>query len=234
MGLPVINTPTYELVVPSTKEKITYRPFFVKEEKILLMAMEEEKDAQLNRALKQVVNNCTFETIDVAKLPLFDLEYIFLRIRAKSVGEVATVSILMEDDNETYVPVEIDLEGIEVEFIEGHSNKIELTDDISIEMGYPTFEFMNFKPDETEVNQMFDIIGKSIQRVYEGETVYERADFTKKDLKTFLESLTSEQFKKVQEFFESMPRLRHTLEIENPKTKKKNTVTLEGLQAFFG
>ena len=234
MGLPVINTPTYELVVPSTKEKITYRPFLVKEEKILLMAMEEEKDAQLNRALKQVVNNCTFETIDVAKLPLFDLEYIFLRIRAKSVGEVATVSILMEDDNETYVPVEIDLEGIEVEFIEGHSNKIELTDDISIEMGYPTFEFMNFKPDETEVNQMFDIIGKSIQRVYEGETVYERVDFTKKDLKTFLESLTSEQFKKVQEFFESMPRLRHTLEIENPKTKKKNTVTLEGLQAFFG
>ena len=178
MGLPVINTPTYELVLPSTKEKITYRPFLVKEEKILRMAMEEEKDAQLNRALKQVVNNCTFETIDVAKLPLFDLEYIFLRIRAKSVGEVATVSILMEDDNETYVPVEIDLEGIEVEFIEGHSNKIELTDDISIEMGYPTFEFMNFKPDETEVNQMFDIIGKSIQRVYEGETVYERADFT--------------------------------------------------------
>ena len=112
MSLPVINTPTYELEVPSTKEKIVYRPFLVKEEKILLMAMEEEKDAQLNRALKQVVNNCTFEKVDVGKLPLFDLEYIFLRIRAKSVGEVATVSVLMEDDNETYVPVEIDLESI--------------------------------------------------------------------------------------------------------------------------
>ena len=172
MSLPVINTPTYELEVPSTKEKIVYRPFLVKEEKILLMAMEEEKDAQLNRALKQVVNNCTFEKVDVGKLPLFDLEYIFLRIRAKSVGEVATVSVLMEDDNETYVPVEIDLESIEVQFSEGHTNKISLTDDISIEMGYPTFEFMNFKAEDTEVNQMFDIIGKSIERVYEGETVY--------------------------------------------------------------
>ena len=138
------------------------------------------------------------------------------------------------DDNETYVPVEIDLESIEVQFSEGHTNKISLTDDISIEMGYPTFEFMNFKAEDTEVNQMFDIIGKSIGRVYEGETVYERADFSKKDLKVFLESLTTEQFKKVQEFFESMPRLKHTLEIENPNTKKKNTVTLEGLQAFFG
>ena len=234
MSLPVINTPTYELEVPSTKEKIVYRPFLVKEEKILLMAMEEEKDAQLNRALKQVVNNCTFEKVDVGKLPLFDLEYIFLRIRAKSVGEVATVSVLMEDDNETYVPVEIDLESIEVQFSEGHTNKISLTNDISIEMIYPTFEFMNFKAEDTEVNQMFDIIGKSIERVYEGETVYERADFSKKDLKVFLESLTTEQFKKVQEFFESMPRLKHTLEIENPNTKKKNTVTLEGLQAFFG
>ena len=132
MPLPKITTPTYELELPSTGKPIKYRPFLVKEEKILLMAMEEEKDAQLNRALKQVVNNCTFEKVDVGKLPLFDLEYIFLRIRAKSVGEVATVSVLMEDDNETYVPVEIDLESIEVQFSEGHTNKISLTDDISI------------------------------------------------------------------------------------------------------
>ena len=233
MALPILNAPTYDIQVPSTKEKITFRPFLVKEEKILLLAMEDGTTGSLNQALKQIVNNCTFEKADVDKLATFDLEYIFLRIRAKSVGEVATISILMEDDGETYVPVEIDLESIEVEFVEGHNNKIELTDDIWIEMGYPTFEFMNFKPGETEVNQMFDIIGKSIERVYEGETVYERADFSKKDLKVFLESLTSEQFKKVQVFFESMPRLRHTLEIENPKTKKTNTVTLEGLQAFF-
>ena len=233
MTLPVINTPTYELVVPSTKEKLVYRPFLVKEEKILLMAMEEEKDTQLNRALKQVVNNCTFEKVDVGKLPLFDLEYIFLRIRAKSVGEVAKIQVLCEDDGETYVPVEIDLESIEVEFQEDHSTTIELNDEISIEMGYPTFEFLNFKAGETEVNQLFDIIGSSIERVYEGETVYEKADFSKKDLKVFLESLTSEQFLRVQKFFETMPRLRHKLEVTNPKTKKKNEITLEGLQAFF-
>ena len=233
MTLPVINTPTYELVVPSTKETLVYRPFLVKEEKILLMAMEEEKDTQLNRALKQVVNNCTFEKLDVGKLPLFDLEYIFLRIRAKSVGEVAKIQVLCEDDGETYVPVEIDLETIEVEFQEDHTTKIELTDEIGIEMGYPTFEFLNFKPGETEVNQLFDIIGSSIERVYEGETVYEKADFSKKDLKVFLESLTSEQFLKVQKFFETMPRLRHKIEVVNPKTKKKNEITLEGLQAFF-
>ncbi|SVA17373.1 uncharacterized protein METZ01_LOCUS70227 [marine metagenome] len=233
MTLPVINTPTYELVVPSTKEKLTYRPFLVKEEKILLMAMEEEKDSQLNRALKQVVHNCTFEKIDVGKLPLFDLEYIFLRIRAKSVGEVAKIQVLCEDDGETYVPIEVDLESIEVEFQEDHSTKIELTDEIGIEMGYPTFEFLNFKADQTEVNQLFDIIGSSIERVYEGETVYEKADFSKKDLKVFLESLTSEQFLRVQKFFETMPRLRHKFEVTNPKTKKKNEITLEGLQAFF-
>ena len=233
MTLPVINTPTYELVVPSTKETLVYRPFLVKEEKILLMAMEEEKDTQLNRALKQVVNNCTFEKLDVGKLPLFDLEYIFLRIRAKSVGEVAKIQVLCEDDGETYVPVEIDLESIEVEFQEDHSTKIELTDEIGIEMGYPTFEFLNFKADQTEVNQLFDIIGSSIERVYEGETVYEKADFSKKDLKVFLESLTSEQFLRVQKFFETMPRLRHKLEVTNPKTKKVNEITLEGLQAFF-
>ena len=233
MTLPVINTPTYELVVPSTKETLVYRPFLVKEEKILLMAMEEEKDTQLNRALKQVVNNCTFEKVDVGKLPLFDLEYIFLRIRAKSVGEVAKIQVLCEDDGETYVPVEIDLESIEVEFQEDHTTKIDLTDEIGIEMGYPTFEFLNFKADQTEVNQLFDIIGSSIERVYEGETVYEKADFSKKDLKVFLESLTSEQFLKVQKFFETMPRLRHKLEVTNPKTKKVNEITLEGLQAFF-
>ena len=233
MTLPVINTPTYELTVPSTKDTLVYRPFLVKEEKILLMAMEEDKESQLNRALKQVVNNCTFQKIKVDKLPLFDLEYIFLRIRAKSVGEVAKLSILCEDDGKTYVPVEIDLESIEVEFQEGHNPKIELTDDIGIIMGYPTFEFLDFNIEATDVNKLFDIIASSINQIYEGDIVYEKVDFNKKELKTFLESLTSEQFKKLQEFFETMPRLRHTLEIENPKTKVTNTVVLEGLNAFF-
>ena len=233
MTLPTMNIPTYELEVPSTKKKLAYRPFLVKEEKILLMAMEEEKETQLNRALKQVVNNCTFEKIKVDKLPLFDLEYIFLRIRAKSVGEVTKLSLLCQDDGETYVPVEIDLEEIEVEFQEGHTTKIELTEDVGIIMSYPTFEFLDLNIAEADVNTLFTLIGNSIHQIYEGETVHERADFNKKELKTFLESLTSEQFKKVQNFFETMPRLRHTIEIENPKTKVKNSVTLEGLQAFF-
>ena len=233
MTLPVINTPTYELVVPSTKDTLVYRPFLVKEEKILLMAMEEENETQLNRALKQVVNNCTFQKVKVDKLPLFDLEYIFLRIRAKSVGEVAKLQLLCEDDGETYVPVEIDLESIEVEFQKDHNTKIDITDDIGIVMSYPTFEYLDFNVDESDVNKIFDMIGSSIHQIFEGETVYEKTDFNKKELKTFLESLTSEQFKKVQNFFETMPRLRHTLEIENPKTKVTNTVVLEGLNAFF-
>ena len=233
MTLPTMNIPTYELEVPSTKKKLAYRPFLVKEEKILLMAMEEDKESQLNRALKQVVNNCTFEKIKVDKLPLFDLEYIFLRIRAKSVGEVTKLSLLCQDDGETYVPVEIDLEEIEVEFQEGHTTKIELTEDVGIIMSYPTFEFLDLNIADADVNTLFNLIGNSIHQIYEGETVHERADFNKKELKTFLESLTSEQFKKVQNFFETMPRLRHTLEIENPKTKVTNTVVLEGLNAFF-
>ena len=233
MTLPTMNIPTYELEVPSTKKKLAYRPFLVKEEKILLMAMEEDKESQLNRALKQVVNNCTFEKIKVDKLPLFDLEYIFLRIRAKSVGEVTKLSLLCQDDGETYVPVEIDLEEIEVEFQEGHTTKIELTEDVGIIMSYPTFEFLDLNIAEADVNTLFTLIGNSIHQIYEGETVHERADFNKKELKTFLESLTSEQFKKVQNFFETMPRLRHTIEIENPKTQVMNSVTLEGLQAFF-
>ena len=233
MTLPVINTPTYELTVPSTKDTLVYRPFLVKEEKILLMAMEEDNETQLNRALKQVVNNCTFQKVKVDKLPLFDLEYIFLRIRAKSVGEVAKLQILCEDDGETYVPTEIDLESIEVEFQEDHSTKIEITDEIGIVMSYPTFEYLDFSVEESDINKLFDIIGSSINQIFEGETVYERTDFNKKELKTFLESLTSEQFKKVQNFFETMPRLRHKMEVENPKTKVKNTVVLEGLNAFF-
>ena len=233
MTLPVIITRTYELVVPSTKDKLVYRPFLVKEEKILLMAMEEDNEKQLNRALKQVVNNCTFQKVKVDKLALFDLEYIFLRIRAKSVGEVAKLSLLCEDDGETYVPVEIDLESIEVEFKEDHDPKIQLTEEIGIMMGYPTFEHIDFDASESDVNKIFDMIGSSILQIFEGETVYERTDFNKKELKTFLESLTSDQFKRVQSFFETMPRLRHTIELENPKTKVINTITLEGLNAFF-
>jgi len=233
MVLPVINAPTYTLAIPSTKEEITYRPFLVKEEKLLMIAMETGGEGDLINALRQIVSNCVESELDLNKLATFDLEYIFLRIRAKSVGEVTKLSLLCQDDGETYVPVEIDLEEIEVEFQEGHTTKIELTEDVGIIMSYPTFEFLDLNIAEADVNTLFTLIGNSIHQIYEGETVHERADFNKKELKTFLESLTSEQFKKVQNFFETMPRLRHTIEIENPKTKVMNSVTLEGLQAFF-
>ena len=233
MGLPVINTPTYQLVQPSTKEKVTYRPFLVKEEKILLLALEEGDDVSLANALKQIINNCTFEKLNVDILPLFDLEFMFLRIRSKSVGEVAELRLLCQDDNETYADVEVQLDDIEVNFPEGHSNEINLGDDITMHMRYPTFETLGSNIDELDVTKTFDLIGRCISRVVQGETIYEHTDWTDKELKAFLDSLTSKQFQDVQNFFETMPKLSKEVSYTNPNTKKKNKVTLEGLNSFF-
>ena len=232
MSLPVINTPTYELEVPSTKEQLTYRPFLVKEEKILLMAMEEEDAKHMVNAVRTIVDNCTFKTLKISKMPMFDLEYVFLNIRAKSVGEVVSVKILCDDDNETYADVDIPLEEIEVKFQKGHTNIIDLTDDIKIEMAYPTFEMLdNFDVDTTK--GVFELIGKCVERIIDGETIHERADFNKKELNDFLDSLNTAQFADVQSFFETMPKLSHDVEFTNPKTKKKHKKTLEGLNSFF-
>ena len=232
MSLPKLNVPQYDLELPSTKEKITYRPFLVKEEKILLLAMEEDNEKSMATALKQIVSNCTSaDSID--KLPLFDLEYMFLRIRAKSVGEVAELKLLCEDDGVTYADVKIPLEEIEVSFTEGHTTQIELTDGVMVEMRYPTFEMLGVSPEGMTVEKTFELIGGCVERIYEGETVHERADFSDKELSEFLDSLTSEQFQNVQAFFETMPKLKHEVKFKNPKTKKNNKVTLEGLQSFF-
>ena len=235
MSLPVINAPTYELAIPSTKEKIKYRPFLVKEEKILLLAMEEDDEKTITVALKQIIENCTDGKIDVDKLALFDLEFIFLRIRAKSVGENVQVSLLCQDDGETYVPVEIPLEEIKVMHTKGHKNKIKLTKDIGITMRYPQLNMMAMQSqgDTPTVEQTFNILGDCIENITEGETVHERADFNDEELKTFLESLNTQQFQSIQQFFETMPKLQHIVEVENPKTKVMNTITLEGMQSFF-
>ena len=235
MSLPVINAPTYELAIPSTKEKIKYRPFLVKEEKILLLAMEEGDEKTISLALKQIIENCTDGKVDVDKLALFDLEFVFLRIRAKSVGENVQVSLLCEDDNETYVPVEIPLEEIKVVHTKGHKNKIKLTKDISITMRYPQLSMlaMQAQGETPDVAKVFDILGECIENITEGETVHERIDFNDEELKTFLESLSSKQFQSIQNFFETMPKLQHIVEVENPKTKVMNTITLEGMQSFF-
>jgi len=232
MSLPVINTPTYELEVPSTKEQLTYRPFLVKEEKILLMAMEEEDQKHMVNAVRTIVDNCTFKTLEIKKMPMFDLEYVFLNIRAKSVGEVASVKVLCDDDNETYVDIDIPLDKIQVKFQKNHTNMISLTDDIQIEMAYPTFEMLDGF-DETDTKGIFDLIGKCVERVIDGETLHERADFNKKELTDFLDSLNTKQFAEVQKFFETMPKLSHDVEFTNPNTKKKHKKTLEGLNSFF-
>ena len=197
--------------------------------------MEEDDEKTITVALKQIIENCTDGKIDVDKLALFDLEFIFLRIRAKSVGENVQVSLLCQDDGETYVPVEIPLEEIKVMHTKGHKNKIKLTKDIGITMRYPQLNMMAMQSqgDTPTVEQTFNILGDCIENITEGETVHERADFNDEELKTFLESLNTKQFQSIQQFFETMPKLQHIVEVENPKTKVMNTITLEGMQSFF-
>jgi hypothetical protein len=235
MALPQVNTPTYELAVPSTDEKIKYRPFLVKEEKILLIAMESQEQSGILSAVKNIVKSCTFEKFNVDKAPIFDVEYIFLQIRAKSVGEVSTVNLRCPDDNETFVKTDIDLMEVEVEMKEEHTNKIELTDEMGMIMTYPTLD--SFTGDTTVVNatNMLDIIANCVAQIYDkkGEDVYDAKDSTNQELIDFLESLNSKQFKEVQKFFDTMPRLTHTVTIENPKTKVKSDITLSGLNDFF-
>ena len=232
MVLPVINTPTYTLAIPSTKEEITYRPFLVKEEKILLIAMETGGEGDLVNALRQIVNNCVESELDLDKLATFDLEYIFLNLRAKSVGEVATINVTCPDDNETQVPIEVNLEEVEVTFPEDHSNRVELTDTIGLTMKYPDFS-LALVTGETNTEYLFKMIRGCIAQITEGETVHERVDFNDEELDTFLDSLNSKQLEGVQKFFETMPKLRHEIMVTNPKTKKESKVTLEGLDAFF-
>jgi len=233
MALPTINAPTFELEIPSTKEKITYRPFLVKEEKLLLLAMETEKEEDMMRAVKQIIFNCTFEKLIVNDLALFDLEFVFLRIRSKSVGEVISLKLLCEDVGETYADVEINLDDVGIDYPEGHTNKIELDENVGMLMKYPQFDDAISMTSDSDTENIFNMIKRSIKQIYDGDTLHERTDFNEKELDTFLESLTAQHFVKMQAFFETMPRVRHEVKFKNPKTKKNNTVTLEGLNAFF-
>ena len=237
MALPKLNTPTYELEVPSTDEKIKYRPFLVKEEKILLMAMESKDNAQIIQAVKDIVKSCTFDKVDVSSMPMFDMEYIFLNIRAKSVGEISKLKILCPDDKKTYASVDLDLTKVEVQVGDDHTNKIELTDDMGLIMTYPTIDsFLDSGIETITANNMLDIIGSCVLQIYEknGEKVYQGKDQTKKELTEFIEQMNSGQFRKVQSFFDTMPKLTHTVKVKNPKTKKTSEVKLTGLNDFFG
>jgi hypothetical protein len=237
MALPKLNTPTYELEVPSTDEKIKYRPFLVKEEKILMIAMESKDNAQIVNAVKDIVTSCTFDKLNIATMPMFDVEYIFLNIRAKSVGEVSKLKVLCPDDKKTYVNTEVDLTEVEVHVDDKHTNKIELTDSMGMIMTYPTIDSFTETGIQTiNAENMIDVISSCVLQIYEenGEKVYQAKDQTKKELAEFIESMNTSQFRKMQLFFDTMPKLKHTIKVKNPKTKKSNDVTLTGLNDFFG
>ena len=239
MPLPKIATPTYELELPSTGQSIQYRPFLVKEEKVLVIALESEDTKQITNAIKAVLKNCVLtKGIKVETLPTFDIEFLFLNIRGKSVGEEIEVNIVCPDDEETNVPVFIDLDSIQVERSDDHTNQIKLDDDLMMEMKYPSLEqFIKNNFDFQEGNQMdqsFELIGTCIDKIYTEEEVWSASDCTKKELTEFLESMNSSQFKLIEKFFETMPKLQHTIEVTNPKTKVKSEVVLEGLASFFG
>jgi hypothetical protein len=208
----------------------------VKEEKILLMAMESGKNEDVVSAVKQIVSECTFNKLKIGTMPMFDVEYIFLNIRAKSIGEVSKLKLLCPDDNKTYGDVEVNLEQVEVQVDEGHTNKIELNDKMGMIMTYPTIDsFKSTGIQQINANNMIDIISSCILQIYEdgGEKVYDAKDQTKKELTEFVESMNTEQFKKVQKFFDTMPKLKHEVKVKNPKTKKTSEVTLTGLNDFF-
>ena len=236
MALPKLNTPTYELEVPSTDEKIKYRPFLVKEEKILMIAMESKDNGQIVNAVKDIVSACTFNKLDIASIPMFDVEYIFLNIRAKSVGEVSKLKLLCPDDKKTYANVEVDLSKVEVQVDGEHTNKIELTDSMGMIMTYPTIDsFQEGGIQTISASNMLEVVGSCILQIYEdnGEKVFQAKDQTKKELTEFIESMNTSQFKQVQKFFDTMPKLKHTIKVKNPKTKKSSDVTLTGLNDFF-
>ena len=237
MALPKLTTPTYELEVPSTDEKIKYRPFLVREEKILLMSMESGKNADIINAVKEIVSECTFNKIDLSTLPMFDVEYIFLQIRSKSVGEISKLRLLSPDDGKTYADVEVNLSDIAVEVDELHTNKIELTDEMGIIMTYPTINsFANTGITAINSSNMLDVISTCILQIYDkkGEEIFDAKDQTKEELNDFIEQLNSAQFKEIQKFFETMPKLQHEVIVKNPKTGFENKVLLAGLNDFFG
>jgi hypothetical protein len=238
MPLPKISTPTYELELPSTGETIQYRPFLVKEEKLLVIALESEDTKQITTAIKTVIKNCILtKNIKVESLPTFDIEYLFLNIRGKSVGEELEVNIICPDDGETQVPVKINLDDIQVQKNDEHLNRIKLDNSIMMEMKYPSLDQFiknNFDFDnKNAMDQSFELIASCIDKIFTEEEVWTAADVTKKEMTDFLESMNSSQFKDIEKFFETMPKLSHTIKVTNPVTEIESEVVLEGLASFF-
>ena len=233
MALPKLNTVTYDLNLPSTGQKLEYRPFLVKEQKALMIAQESGDDRQIEKAFAQIINDCVIADIDPYELPMFDVEYIFLRIRGKSVGEKVKLSLLCPDDEKTRVDVEVNLEEVDVQMQKEHTNTVELSNDVSMIMKYPCLKDMTGFDDKGEITNMFEMIRRCIYEVRQGDTVYNRVDITDKELDEFIESMTADNFENISNFFSTMPKLIHVVEVKNPKTKKKSEIPIEGLQRFF-
>lgn len=235
MALPILETATYELTLPSANVVVKYRPFLVKEEKVLLQALESNDDVEIKNAIKDIVSTCTFGQIDASKLPTFDLEYVFLQVRSKSVGEVAKIRLLCPDDKETYVTKEIDLSKVEVQVDDEHTNEIKISDKIKMIMKYPTIDTVDPKTNVKgmKTQQVFDMITGCIHSIIDGEKEHFVKDYTKDELNKFIESLDRKSFDNLNKFFETMPQLRHEIEVENPKTKVKSKIVLKGAQDFF-
>ncbi len=241
MPLPTIETPTYELKMPSSGKKIKYRPFLVKEEKILIIALESRNQNEITNAVKDVLKKCILTRgVKVDDLPTFDIEYIFLNIRAKSIGEDIRVTVTCPDDRETQVPVTIYVDEIKVIKPEGHTTDVVIDDKLTLRMKYPSlnqFVESNFEVDddpEALVNKTFKVVADCMDTVFTEEDAWEAKDYTSTERVKFVEQLNSKQYKKVENFFATMPKLSHTIEVVNPNTKKKSSVVLEGLADFFG
>ena len=234
MALPRVNNPTYTLELPSTGKQIKYRPFLVKEQKVLMMAQETKNENELANAMGQLVSACTFGEIDANISPMFDIEYIFLKIRTKSVGSNVKLNITCPDDGETQVQFELDLDDVEVNMLDDHTNETQITDDIKIIFRYPVLrDITNLRENSNDVDKIFHVLGKCIDEIHFGDDIYRRSDMTEDDINSFIDELSSLQFEKLSEFFNGMPKLRHVIQVTNPKTKKKSEVVLEGLESFL-
>ena len=233
MALPKLSNITYELELPSTGESIKYRPFLVKEQKTLMIAQESDDNKAIENAFASIISDCTFGELDAYNLPMFDVEYVFLQMRGRSVGEKIKLTVLCPDDEKTKVNVEIDLKDVNIQMKEEHTNIVQVTDDVHIVMRYPTLKDMAGYNNTGQIDSIFDMIRRCVHEIHDGETVHNRVDISNKELDEFIESMTTESFEKLSAFFETMPKLLHEIEVKNPKTKKKTTIPIEGLQSFF-
>ena len=235
MALPKLNIPTHRLTLPSTGDEVKFRPFLVKEQKLLLIAQESGEEKQIANAMGELVNSCTFGKVNAKSAPMFDIEYLFLRIRGKSVGEKVKLNLICPDDGKTTVPYELNLEDVECQVQDDHSNEIQINEDIKIVFRYPLLnDLQNVKASAGDSEKTFHFLECCIDSIHSGDDVFQRIDIKDKEISDFIEQFTNEQFEKITQFFNTMPKLRHVVKVTNPKTKKKNEILLEGLESFLG